>query len=73
MKLPNVIESRCKMDRLYIVTSYVVLDDGLKEIAFQDDPRVRLTAAEILTVALVAARYFQNHHERALTVLTQLK
>lgn len=39
---------------------------------WQDDSRARVTGAEILTVALVAAKYFQNHHERALSVLSAL-
>jgi hypothetical protein len=60
------------MDALYIVTTYVVLDDSLKQIAFVDDGRATLTAAEILTVAVVAARYFHNHLERALLVMIQL-
>jgi len=60
------------MDALYIVTTYVVLDDSLKAIGFEDDVRVSLTAAEILTVAVVAARYFHNHLERALGVMVQL-
>lgn len=60
------------MDALYIVTTYVVLDDQMRQLAFQDDVRTTLTAAEILTVAVVAARYFQNHQERALSVMIQL-
>jgi hypothetical protein len=31
--------------------------------------RLTYTAPEILTVAVVAAKFFQNHHERALCVL----
>lgn len=57
------------MNALYIVTVYVVLDDLLKAMHHQDDPRACVTTAEILTVAVVAARYFQNHHERALAIL----
>jgi hypothetical protein len=60
------------MDALYIVTTYVVLDDLLKAMGFQDDGRAHVTTAEVLTVAVVAARYFQNHQERALCVLQQL-
>jgi len=59
------------MDALYIVTTYVMLDDGLKAMGYQDDCRASLSAAEILTVGVIAARYFQNHHERALQVLIQ--
>jgi hypothetical protein len=57
------------MNALYIVTAYVHLDDGLKAQHFQDDVRAQVTTAEVLTVAVVAARFFQNHHERALCLL----
>jgi hypothetical protein len=60
------------MNDTYIVTSYVVIDDILKAWDFQDDCRVQGYAAEILTVAVLAAKYFQNHHERALWVLVRL-
>ena len=60
------------MNALYIVTVYVVIDDSLKALGHRDDCRAQVTTAEILTVAVVAARYFQNHHERALCVLQLL-
>jgi hypothetical protein len=59
------------MDADYIITTYVVLDDSLKALHFQDDVRATVSTAEILTVALVAARYFHNHLERALCLLQQ--
>jgi hypothetical protein len=55
----------------YIVTSYVVIDDVLEFIGHTDDVRARVSSAEIVTVAIVAAKYFQNHHERALCLLQQ--
>jgi hypothetical protein len=54
------------MNDTYIVTTYVVIDDVLKGWEYEDDCRASGYAAEILTVAVVAAKYFQNHHERAL-------
>lgn len=57
------------MDALYIVTVYVVLDDSLKALGYRDDSRSQVSTAEILTVAVLAARYFNNHHERALCIL----
>jgi len=60
------------MDALYIVTTYVMIDESLKTMAVVDDVRATLTAAEILTVAVVAARYFHNHLERGLQVMVQL-
>src|SRR5512147_1637303 len=60
------------MNDSYIVTTYGVIDDVLKAYGCADDCRATGTAAEILTVGVVAAKYFQNHHERALCVLTRL-
>lgn len=59
------------MNATYIVTSYVVVDDVLKGMGHTDDCRAHISSAEILTVAIVAAKYFQNHHERALCLLQQ--
>jgi hypothetical protein len=60
------------MNDTYIVTTYVVIDDVLKGWEYEDDCRASGYAAEILTVAVVAAKYFQNHHERALGILVRL-
>lgn len=59
------------MDATYIITSYVILDDTLKQMGLEEDGRATITTAEIITVAVVAARYFQNHQERALCILQQ--
>ncbi len=59
------------MNATYIVTVYVVIDDVLKEMGHGDDSRAVISNAEIVTVAVVAAKYFQNHHERALCLLQQ--
>ena len=60
------------MNATYIVTSYVVIDDLLKVMNYSDDSRATISASEILTVAVVAAKFFQNHHERALCMLQQM-
>ena len=60
------------MNDTYIVTTYVVIDDVLKAYGFTDDCRAKGTAAQILTVGVIAAKYFQNHHERALCIMTRL-
>jgi len=60
------------MDDGYIVTSYVVVDDLLKVCGYRDDVRYNQIGAEIITVAIVTAQYFQNHHERAFCVLIRL-
>lgn len=59
------------MNEDYIVTVYYVIDEMLKAVAYQDDCRSSISAAEVLTVAVVAAKYFHNHLERALCILIQ--
>jgi hypothetical protein len=48
------------------------LDDILKAMGYEEDCRATVSAAEILTVAVVAARSFQNHQQRALCILQRL-
>jgi hypothetical protein len=60
------------MDDTYIVTTFVVIDEILKAHGYQDDVRSECSAAEILTISVVAAKYFQNHHERALCLMSRL-
>lgn len=57
------------MDAIFIIFTYVQLDDSLKVMGWRDHHHATVTTAEILTVAITAAKYFQNHHERALQVL----
>jgi hypothetical protein len=57
------------MNAIYIITTYVVLDDTLRALRLRDHHHATLSTAEILTVAVIAARYFRNNHERALFVL----
>ncbi|HEX3054397.1 MAG TPA: hypothetical protein VHP83_27325 [Aggregatilineaceae bacterium] len=59
------------MNDTYIVTVYVIID-LLRVMNYQDDERAEVSAAEILTVAVIAAKYFQNHHERTLELLLAL-
>jgi hypothetical protein len=57
------------MDDDFIVTAYVVLDKTMAALGHCDDVRAGASDAEVLTVAVVAAQYFQNHLARALHVL----
>jgi len=49
-----------------------MIDDVLKAYGVADDRRANGTAAEILTVGVIAAKYFQNHHARALCLMIRL-
>ena len=57
------------MNAEFIVTTFVVCDKTMHALGHQDDRRAKASDAEVLTVAVVAARYFQNHLERALQVM----
>jgi hypothetical protein len=57
------------MDDLWIITSYVIIDDLMKQGDHHSHRLAPVSDAEVLTVAVVAAKYFQNHHERALGVM----
>jgi hypothetical protein len=57
------------MDDDFIVTAFVVVDKMMAALGHRDDVRARASDAEVLTVAVVAAKYFQNHLERALQML----
>lgn len=51
------------MNDNYVVPLYTILDGILHAMNYQDDVRATMNAAEILTIAVVFAKYFQNHHE----------
>src|SRR5215213_699377 len=53
----------------FIVPVYVVIDEVMQALGHHTHCLAHISDAEVLTVAVVAARYFQNHHERALQVL----
>ncbi len=60
------------MDAEWIITVFVILDELCTRGGHRDHKLAHVSEAEVLTVAIVAARYFQNHHERALLVLREL-
>jgi len=57
------------MDDDFIVTAFVVLDKTMAALGHRDDVRAGASDAEVLTVAVVAAKYFQSHLERALQLM----
>lgn len=54
-----------------ITTIYVVCDDFLKAMNYRDDPQAGLTTAEVMTTALVSARFFKNCLEHARVFLKE--
>ncbi len=60
------------MNDTEIIAIFVVIDDLLRHDEHRSHCLAQASDAEVLTVAVVAARYFQNHHARALEVLQRL-
>ncbi|MBO1347259.1 MAG: hypothetical protein EBE86_007615 [Hormoscilla sp. GUM202] len=48
-----------------IITIFVLCDELLKALNIKEDPQVKMTNAEVMTVGLVAAYFFGGHHDRA--------
>jgi Transposase DDE domain len=54
-----------------ITTIYCLCDDFLKAMRYRDDPQVRLSTAEVMTVPLVAANYFGGNIDKTRVFLDQ--
>lgn len=54
-----------------IIALYCLIDDVLKAIGHQDDSRRHISDAEVLTTALVAARFFGGNHAQSRTYLKE--
>ncbi len=59
------------MNDTFIITAYVIIDDLMNHLGHRSHVLAQVSDAELLTVAVVAAKYFNNNHERALCVMTK--
>jgi hypothetical protein len=57
------------MDATWIIASFVIIDTLMERLEHQSDVRAQVPDAEIVTIAVVAAKYFANHQERAVQVM----
>jgi len=57
------------MDANWMIPAFVIIDTLMEHLEHQSDPRAQMPDSEIVTVAVVAATYFANHHERAVQVM----
>jgi hypothetical protein len=53
------------------ITTYYLCDEFLKAIGHRDDPQVRLSTAEVMTIALVACAFFSGNLEVSRSFLDQ--
>ncbi len=59
------------MDDTFIITVFVVCDELCRIFLGTPKYHPKMVPAEIITVAVVAARYFNNNHELALQIMRQ--
>jgi hypothetical protein len=71
MELLNNRPKERTMNATWIITAFVVIDDLMTALKHKSHPLAQASDTEVLTVAIVAAKYFQNHHERALCVMRE--
>lgn len=56
---------------LEIITIYCICEDFLNAAGHPDDPQCRMSTAEVMTTALVAAHFFSGNHEMSRNFLTE--
>jgi hypothetical protein len=54
-----------------ITTTYYLCDEFLKAIGHHDDPQVRLSTAEVMTIPLVACAFFSGNLEASRSFLDE--
>ena len=59
------------MNATWIIAAFLVIDDVMAVLGRESHPLAQASGAEVSTVAIVAAKYFQSHHERALCVMNE--
>lgn len=60
------------MDAMWIITTFWIIDEMMLAVGHCSHPLVQVPDSEVLTVAVVAAKYFQNHHQQALWMMDAL-
>lgn len=61
------------MDVDWIIAAFVLIDTLMERLGHQRDVRVQVPDSEVILIAVVAATYFQNHHERAVGILRETR
>lgn len=61
------------MNATWIITTFVLIDTAMTNLDHQTDVRAKVPDSEVVTVALVAAKYFANNHRIALDVMQKLQ
>ena len=57
------------MNALWIITVFDIIDELMKALEHKSHVLAQVPDAEVLTIAVVSAKFFQNHHERTFAIL----
>jgi hypothetical protein len=61
------------MDVNWIITVFVITDDLMKQLEHKSHHHATVSDSEIILVAIVAAKYFNNNHKLTLSVLARTR
>jgi hypothetical protein len=61
------------MDADWIIPAFVLIDTLMERLGHRSDVRAQVPDSEVILIAVVAAKYFQNHHERAVCMLREMR
>jgi hypothetical protein len=59
------------MDATWIITAFVLIDTLMERLNHQSDVRAHVPDSEVILIAVLSAKYFHNHHERAVCILRE--
>jgi hypothetical protein len=59
------------MDATWIITTFVLIDTLMERLNHRSDVRAQVPDSEVILIAVLAAKYFANHHERAVCILRE--
>jgi hypothetical protein len=59
------------MDADWIIPTFVLIDTVMDRLGHRSDVRAQVPDSEVILIAVVAAKYFQNHQERAVCILRE--
>lgn len=59
------------MNAEWIIAVFVVIDTLMERLGHHSDVRADVPDSEVVLIAVVAAKYFHNHHERAVCLLQE--
>jgi DDE family transposase len=59
------------MDATWMITAFVLIDTLMERLNHRSDVRAQVPDSEVILIAVLSAKYFQNHHERAVCILRE--